>query len=129
MTVKSEGRWWMIKLGSNRPTEKRSVKIVTGGSSGPTDVLRSLDHRVWKRQDLNDDADFEPPEGFEEEIESLLQSLSDKVRPRERGLYDELFQLIANTHRYKRILSSGILRRNTWLVWHRYYLKICQHRS
>lgn len=71
----------MIKLGSNRPTEKRSVKIVTGGSSGPTDVLRSLDHRVWKRQDLNDDADFEPPEGFEEEIESLLQSLSDKVRP------------------------------------------------
>jgi hypothetical protein len=113
MAVKSEGRWWVIKLGTNRPTEKRSTKISNEEPSGSSDVLRSLDHRVWKRQDLNDDADYEPPEGFEEEIESLLQNLSDKVSLLARRGPHTLSKL---THCLKRILLSDTLQRNTLLV-------------
>lgn len=86
MAVKAEGRWWMVKLGTNRPTEKRAAKASTSESSGSSDVLRSLDHRVWKREEVDEGADFAPPEGLEVEIESLLQNLSDKVRLLPSGL-------------------------------------------
>ena len=79
MAVKAEGRWWMVKIGTNRPNEKRTAKVPVSVCSGSSEVLRSLDHRMWLRRDIDDFADFEPPEGFEEEIENLLQNLSDKV--------------------------------------------------
>jgi hypothetical protein len=79
MAVKAEGRWWIVKLGAHRVSDRRTAKPTQENNMASGEVLRSLDHRIWKRQDDLDDQEFEPPEGFEEEIQSLLDNLSDKV--------------------------------------------------
>lgn len=40
--------------------------------------LKSLDHRLYAREE-EEEEEFEPPDGFEDEIQGLMDSLSDKV--------------------------------------------------
>lgn len=78
MSVKAEGRWWKVKLGSNRPSkQQRHIKSQQAAETSDA-ALKSFDHRIWQRGDL-DEEDYEPPDGFEDEVSNLLESLSDKV--------------------------------------------------
>jgi hypothetical protein len=79
MAVKAEGRWWIVSLGNRRSSGRRIARAKADVENSNGTALHSLDHRVWKRQEAQDDQDFEPPEGFEEQIQSLLDNLSDKV--------------------------------------------------
>jgi len=79
MAVKAEGRWWIVSLGNRRSSVRRTARAKVDVENPNGSALHSLDHRVWKRHEAQDDEAFEPPEGFEEQIQSLLDNLSDKV--------------------------------------------------
>ncbi|GHJ90423.1 hypothetical protein NliqN6_6825 [Naganishia liquefaciens] len=84
MNVKARGRWWVAWLNVTMGEAGR-MRRRTRGVSGPrgtgTGVLQSLDYEkreVETQIEQEEEQEFEPPEGLEEEIDALMDSLSDK---------------------------------------------------
>lgn len=82
MAVKAEGRGWIVRLsrGQHGKRERKRAGSSAREGSSKVDVLRSLDYRVYRRDEARGFGEFDPPEGFEDEIQSLIDHLSDKVR-------------------------------------------------
>ncbi|KAJ9116353.1 hypothetical protein QFC22_004794 [Naganishia vaughanmartiniae] len=86
MAVKARGRWWLAMLETTmgdagrarRSARGRRVKVVQ--QDGQANILQSLDCQLGRVDIQEEEEDeFDPPEGLEEEIERLMDCLSDKV--------------------------------------------------
>jgi hypothetical protein len=94
MAVKAEGRWWTVSLGNHRASDRRTARARPDVGTSNHEVLHSFDHRIWKRQEAEEDQNFEPPRGFEEQIQSLVDNLSDKVGSSRYDVAWRFFQAI-----------------------------------
>jgi len=109
MAVKAEGRWWIISLGNRRSSYSRTARAKADIEKSNGMALHSLDHRIWKREEAQDDQDFDPPKGFEEQIQSLLDNLSDKVGTNESRKQTMLSDFQDAGH-YRSVLSGQVYR-------------------
>jgi hypothetical protein len=137
MSVKLGGRWWIAWLEANGWRERVARhKIAGGGSAYSVDpprtiltmvatdsgVLQAIGQQTFE-EDGDDDRD--PPDGIEEEIDTLMASLSDKVcRSSSTHAYDFI-----DRFRAIRIPSYGTLLPNTSPGYLSYCRDLCRPRS
>lgn len=123
MAVKAEGRWWVARLGgSGNVSERRRAKVLLGNAETKgkdkemEDVavltLLSLANEAEDDLDELEQTDFEAPDGFEEALDKLMETLSDRVSSKSIKKRSASFT-DSSPHR---ILSSDIQPPNTYHV-------------
>lgn len=85
MAVKAEGRWWIARLGGSGVDERRRRMVAIEGKNGmekgSTNALERLDHTQFQagKGMYDEDVEMDLPDGVEEFVDRLMNSLSDKV--------------------------------------------------